>query len=224
MIRLLLVRHGQTAWSIEHRYQGKTDTALDEIGQRQAAALGRYFGNVAVDAIYSSTLRRAEQTAAAISSAASVPVSLDERLRETSFGLWEGLTYSEIKGRYPQELAAWQNDPMRHTPPQGENLQQLSTRVASFLRDLEQQHAGQTVVCVAHGGVVRAVICHALALPSPAFWRLEIGSASVSELHLSETCPPAPRALSWAGLRPSAPTDTLQTDAPHYIDLGERST
>ncbi len=184
MIRLILVRHGQTAWSVERRYQGKTDTALDETGQRQAAALGRYFGSVAVDAIYSSTLRRAAQTAAAISSATGVAVTLDQRLHETSFGLWEGLTYSEIEARYPQELAAWQRDPMRHTPPQGENLQQLSKRVASFLCDVEQQHASQTVVCVSHGGVVRAVICHALTLPSPVFWRLEVGSASVSELHL----------------------------------------
>jgi len=183
MIRLILIRHGQTTWSVEQRYQGKTDIPLDETGQRQAEALAQRFAGQRVDAIYSSDLQRAHQTAAAIAQATGVPVIPDQRLRETSFGLWEGLTYPEIQERWPQELAAWQDNPLVSLPPQGENLTQLTQRVAGAVRDVEQKHSRQVVVIVSHGGVVRAIICHALSLPSQVFWRIEVGAASVSELH-----------------------------------------
>jgi alpha-ribazole phosphatase len=184
MIRLLLIRHGQTAWSVQRRYQGTTDIALDDKGQQQAAALGAHFTGKTVHAVYSSNLARAMQTAEHIARAVGVPVTPDSRLRETSFGLWEGLTYAQIQERYPQELAAWQADPLTNLPPQGEGLSRLTARVSEAVRDIEAGHAGQTVAIVAHGGVVRAIICHVLNLPSRVFWRMEVGAASVSELHL----------------------------------------
>jgi len=184
MIRLFLVRHGQTAWSAERRYQGSTDIPLNETGLRQAEALARHFAAKGIAAIYSSDLQRALQTAAVIGQAAGLAVIPDARFRETSFGEWEGKTYMEMQQQWPRELAAWQRDPIANTPPGGESLADLLQRAASGLRAIEQKHQDQTVLVVAHGGVLRAALCSALDWPSPTFWRIELGSASFSELHL----------------------------------------
>lgn len=184
MIRLLLVRHGQTAWSAERRYQGSSDVPLNSTGLRQAATLGKYFAGHKIDAIYSSNLQRALQTAAAISQATGVAVVPDPRFRETSFGLWEGKTYSELQEQWAQHLTAWRLDPITNTPPGGESLEQLLARAGDGIREIEQKHHDETIMIVAHGGVLRAVICYALNLPSATFWRIELGSASISELHL----------------------------------------
>jgi alpha-ribazole phosphatase len=184
MIRLLLVRHGQTAWSAERRYQGSTDVPLNDTGLRQAAALGVHFTADKIDAIYSSTLQRALQTAAAISRTSGVAVIPEPRFRETSFGEWEGKTYSDLQAQWADHLTAWRLDPMTNTPPGGESLAQLLQRAGEGVRDIEQKHHDETVMIVAHGGVLRALICYALNLPSTTFWRIELGSASISELHL----------------------------------------
>lgn len=184
MIRLLLVRHGQTAWSAERRYQGSTDVPLNDTGLRQAAALGRHFSGQKIDAIYSSNLQRALQTASAISETTGVAIVPEPRFRETSFGLWEGKTYSELQTQWAEHLIAWRLDPMTNTPPDGESLAQLLERAGDGIEAIARKHHDETVMIVAHGGVLRAVICYALSLPSAAFWRIELGSASISELHL----------------------------------------
>lgn len=184
MIRLILVRHGQTQWTAEQRYQGQSDIPLDDVGLRQADALGRYFAHRRVDAIYSSDLRRAWQTAEPIARAVGIAIQSDPRLREGAFGIWEGLTYGEIQQRWPQQFAAWRSDPLRSTPHGGETLQQVIDRVASVLADLHHNHHNQTIMLVSHGGTLRALFCYALNLPTHAFWLITLNAASISELHL----------------------------------------
>ena len=184
MIRLIMVRHGQTTWNAQKRYQGQSDVPLDETGRQQATALARYFASEHINTIYSSDLQRAVQTAQAIARATAVPVIADVRLREIAFGRWEGLTYMEIQERWPEEYQGWQNDPLARVPPGGETLAQIEQRVGAFVGDIRRKHDGQTVLVVAHGGSLRALVCHALELPSHVFWRLGLASGSVSELHL----------------------------------------
>jgi alpha-ribazole phosphatase len=186
MIRLLLVRHGQTIWTAVGRYQGHTDVPLDDLGRRQAAGLGHRFAGQPVHAIYSSDLQRARCTAEAIGQTTGVAVTVEPRLREASFGVWEGLTLAQMCEGWPQEFAAWQADPLTRVPPGGETLAQLTARVSAFLDDVKARHQNQTVLLVAHGGTLRAVLCHALNLPTHVFWRIEMNSASVSELRLYE--------------------------------------
>lgn len=186
MIRLILVRHGETPWTRLRRYQGQTDVPLSARGQRQAAALGRFFSGQSIDALYSSDMQRAVQTAEPVSRALGLAITQDRRLRETAFGEWEGLTYIEMEEMWPDDLAAWQDDPMAHPPPGGESLADLTNRVAGFVDDLRQRHKGETVVAVAHGGAIRAILCHELGLPSHVFWKMSIDAGSLSELRLFE--------------------------------------
>jgi alpha-ribazole phosphatase len=186
MIRLILVRHGETLWTAQRRYQGQTDVPLSDMGRRQAEALGRFFIGQSVDRLYSSDLQRAVHTAEPVSRALGIPVTQDRRLRETFFGEWEGRTYNEIEARWPRDLAVWYDDPVAHTPPGGERLALLKERVAAFVDDMRRQHKGETVVTVAHGGVIRAILLHELGLPSPVFWRIAVDAGSLSELRLFE--------------------------------------
>lgn len=184
MIRLIMVRHGQTIWNREKRYQGQSDTPLDEVGLAQARALADHFAGQAIDAIYSSDLQRAWKTALPIGHAVGVTPQAEPLLREGAFGDWEGLTYDEINMKWPDELAAWFSDPMTCVPPGGETLERIQARVGAVVAGIRQRHEGQTVMVVSHGGALRAMILHALGLPSPAFWRLSLGSAAISELRL----------------------------------------
>jgi alpha-ribazole phosphatase len=186
MIRLIMVRHGQTTWNKERRYQGQSDTPLDETGVSQAVALASHFAGQAIHSVYSSDLQRAWNTALPIARAVGLQPISEPRLREGSFGDWEGLTYDEINQHWPGELTAWLNDPLTRVPPGGETLQQILARIGAVVEHIRQRHTGQTVMVVSHGGALRAMICYALDLPSPTFWRLSLGSAAVSEMRLHE--------------------------------------
>ena len=186
MVRLILVRHGETAWNVQARYQGQTDVPLSDAGRRQAAALARRLAREKIDVIYASPLERAHRTAASIAAVHGLPVNGDARLREMAFGAWEGLTYGEIRQRFLQALAAWEADPLDTAPPDGESLSQVAARVRSALDDVARVHAGQTVLLVGHGGPLRVLLCLTLGLDPRAHWRFRLDTASISELCLYE--------------------------------------
>jgi probable phosphoglycerate mutase len=105
--RVLLWRHGRTAWNLQRRFQGQSDPPLDEVGRAQAREAAAMLASVEPDAIYSSDLVRATETAAALTALTGLPVRLDRRLRERSLGRWEGLTRDEVAALYGDEYAAW---------------------------------------------------------------------------------------------------------------------
>jgi alpha-ribazole phosphatase len=183
-LRLILVRHGETDWSAQHRYQGQTDVPLNEAGRRQARALARRLENQDISALYSSDLLRARQTAQEIVVPHRLIVRPEPRLREMAFGDWEGLTHAQVHARWPTERAAWFADPV-HMPPSGaETVAQVVERVQAVLDDIVQAGMGQTVALVAHGAVLRALICTAIGLDLGALWRFGLGTASISELRM----------------------------------------
>lgn len=184
MMRLFLVRHGQTIWTSIGRFQGQTDVPLTELGRRQAEALARYFSAKPLHAIYSSDLQRARDTALPIASALTLDLVFDRRLRESSFGEWEGLTHTQMREGWPRQFAAWQADPLNQAPPSGETLAQLTARVATLYGEALARHANENVVFVSHGGTLRALLCHVLELPTQVYWRISLESASVSELRI----------------------------------------
>lgn len=156
--RICLVRHGETAWNAEKRIQGQTDIALDQTGLAQAAAAARWLSRQPVDALYSSDLLRARQTAACIADALNLPLSLLPAFRERRYGLFEGMTYDEARVRYPEDYHAFEvRDPDYAFPGGGESLKQLHVRVTGQLQRLAADHAGQLVVLVTHGGVLDIV-------------------------------------------------------------------
>jgi alpha-ribazole phosphatase len=184
MIRLLLVRHGTTAWNRKGRYQGQSDVPLDETGIQQALALKSRLAREEIDAIYASDLQRAWQTAAVVAAPHRLAVRPEPRLREIDFGIWDGLTYGEIEQRYLEALTAWEADPLNTAPHRGESLDQVSARVRAALDDIARVHRGQTAVVVAHGGSLQVLLCLALGLVPKARWQFRLSAASLSELHL----------------------------------------
>ena len=158
MTTLLLVRHGETDWNRDRRWQGHSDTPLNETGRQQALELAAQLDPP--DRIYSSDLARARETAEILSARLGVPVVLDERLRERGFGAWEGLTMEEIEARFAADLARW-----RAREGAGafdaEDFQTFAERVGGFLDEVLARHHGEEVLVVAHGGTIRAI--HALA-------------------------------------------------------------
>ena len=181
-MRLILVRHGETGWNAQRRYQGWSDLPLNKVGLQQADALAAHLADEQIGAIYTSDLERAMQTAQCIAERHGQPVIADLRLREISFGDWEGLTFDEIRTRWPGEVDAWLGDSLHVAPPGGETLAQVAERVQGALDDIDGENAGQTVLLVSHGGPLRVLLCLALGLEAQAHWRFRLDTASVSEL------------------------------------------
>ncbi|MHB1294641.1 MAG: alpha-ribazole phosphatase [Anaerolineae bacterium] len=184
MVKLLLVRHGETDWNVLKRYQGRTDVPLNERGLAQAEALACRLAGDTLQAVYASDLARAYATAEAVVAPHGLQVRPEPRLREMAFGAWEGLTYSEIEARDPELVAAWRRDPCVTAPPGGETVEDVRRRLESLLDDLRQVHAQDTVALVGHGGCLQVLLCMALGLALPKRWEFRLDSASLSILDL----------------------------------------
>lgn len=178
----LLVRHGQTALSVERRFAGRGDIPLTDLGQEQAAATAAWLAaRYRIDAVVSSPLRRARSTAEAVASAAGVPLVVDDDLVETDFGSWEGLTFTDVSTRWPAEMRAWLAN-ADVAPPDGESFAAVGKRVLGALDRLLSSHPGQTLAVVSHVTPIKTMICRALLAPSAALFRMHLDVASVSRV------------------------------------------
>lgn len=193
--RLIAVRHGETAWNRVSRIQGHTDIPLNDAGLWQARQVGEAVAAEGIDAIYSSDLQRAAGTARAIGQAAGVPVQLDVALRERHFGELEGLTHDEINTRWPEQARRWRGRDPDYGPQGGETLKDFHARCVGALTRLAQRHPGQTVVLVAHGGVLDCFYraANGVDLSVPRSWT--IGNATINRLLYS---PDGLTMIGWA--------------------------
>jgi probable phosphoglycerate mutase len=182
--RLLLVRHGQTAWNADGRFMGQLDFPSDEMGRAQVLAVAKRLVTEQPAAIYSSDLVRARETALAIQSAigSHPPITFDARLREMHFGDWQGQTYGEMMERDAAGLAKWQADPLHVAPPNGETLLTLAGRVEAAYKEICAAHPEQTIIVTGHGGSLQILIVAALGLPPGISRNLQLSNASLSEL------------------------------------------
>lgn len=178
---LLLIRHGETQWNVDHRVQGHLDIALTERGVEQAFRLRAALAEEAVHAVYTSDLQRARVTAEVIAGNER-PLHVEPRFRESCFGTFEGLTGPECEARFPAEYHSWRSDSVRHRPPGGETLEDLRERCMAALREHLPKHGGQTVAVVAHGGPVRAMVCGVLGLPLEIYPKIRVENTSVARL------------------------------------------
>src|SRR5579859_6775829 len=158
----VLLRHGDTELSPEHRFSGMLDHPLSASGTRQAkAAAGRLASGTPIDAVVSSPLRRAVATAAIAASELGLTAAIDDDLRETDFGDWDGFTLEEIQQRWPAAAAAWRRDP-EQAPPGGESFAATACRVNRACDRLLRDHGGQTVLLVSHVTPIKMLLCRAL--------------------------------------------------------------
>jgi len=178
MMRLVLVRHGETEHNRGQLTLGRADVPLNERGLAQAAALGRSFVEKP-DAVFASPLQRAAATARQIADAHGMDVLLDDRLIEMDVGEMEHLTRDELGLRYRDFLVEWMSDRCGDARmPGGETLREVQERAWSFVADAAREHAGRTVVAVSHNFVILMLICRALGLPIERFRRLRQTLAS----------------------------------------------
>jgi len=169
---IYMVRHGETPWNVEGRYQGQLDPPLTEKGLRQAQATASELAPLGFDAIYSSDLTRARQTAQALAAETGLPIQFDPRLREIHQGEWQGVLIGDIRKRWPDEIHGWENDPWRHHPPGGESLQQQQTRVFAAFDDIAAQHPGGKVAVFTHKLPVALLKIRFQAYPPEQIWSL----------------------------------------------------
>ena len=178
----ILLRHGDTRLSPEHRFSGRCDPPLSDSGTRQAqAATCRLAAGAPIDALVSSPLLRAVDTAAIVAGKLGLTTEIDDDLRETDFGDWDGLTLAEIQLRWPDAAAAWRRDPDQ-APPGGESFADTAHRVNRACDRLLRKHSGQTVLVVSHITPIKILLCRALSVPLATLYRLYLGSASINEI------------------------------------------
>jgi probable phosphoglycerate mutase len=178
----VLLRHGDTTMSPEHRFSGLCDLPLSADGTRQAeAAAGRLAAGTPIDVVVSSPLRRAAATATIVATKLGLTTITDDDLRETDFGEWEGFTLAEIQQRWPAAVAAWQHDP-EQAPPGGESFADTAHRVHQACDRLLRDHHGQTVLVVSHITPIKILLCRALDAPLETLYRLYLGSACINEI------------------------------------------
>lgn len=155
MTRLLIWRHGRTAWNATSRIQGQTDVELDAVGHAEAAAAAHRLAARHPDAIIASDLRRATQTAEYLAKATGVPIQLDARLRERDFGVWQGLTSVELNEQYPEAAAMWRSGAGVPAGLGIESIEDLGKRATAAFLEAAEAAPGGTVVVTAHGGTAK---------------------------------------------------------------------
>lgn len=180
--RVLAVRHGRTAWNAALRIQGHTDIALDDHGRWQAGRLALALAHETVHAVYSSDLQRARDTARAFAVGAGLAVQDESGLRERRFGRFEGLSFDEIERRWPDDARRWRRRDPDFAPGDGETLREFHDRCVGACAALASRHRGQTILVVAHGGVLDCLYRAATrtAVDAPRSWQL--GNATVNRL------------------------------------------
>jgi broad specificity phosphatase PhoE len=177
----LLLRHGQTPMSVQKRYAGRSDIPLTDVGLQQAAAAAKRLASAGIDAIVASPLLRARQTAGEVAATTGAPVVTDDGFRETDFGAWEGLTFAEVRERWPAEVSAWLADPAV-PPPGGESFVEVSERVTGALQRVLGDRAGQTVLIVSHVTPIKTLVTTALLAPPAALYRMHLDVAALCEI------------------------------------------
>ena len=189
MALITLIRHGESVWNGERRIQGNQDPPLSERGRRQAELLVERlpaFVPRETAAVYSSPLRRAAETAERLAERLQAPLVVEPDLREVMLGRWEGLTVAEIQAAFPGQYERWREDPADCPAPGAEPLADFAERTTAALTRLLRASPGGPLILVAHGGTIRALVCHALGLPIRHLFRIQQDNTAVSQIEIAE--------------------------------------
>jgi broad specificity phosphatase PhoE len=165
MTNFVLARHGETVWSSEHRYAGGTDVALSDAGREQAGRLAGWVAQAGLDEVWSSSLARAQETAAIAIRDTTLSLRVDSRLAELDFGDAEGLTVEEMRERFPDRRSAFEHDPATYHLPGGEPPQQALGRALDCLHEIAAGNGQGRVLVVIHTTLIRLLVCHLLGVP-----------------------------------------------------------
>ncbi len=179
MICFILIRHGDTLWTKEKRYLGRTDISLSVIGRKKMIMLEKIIRHADVDMIYTSSLGRAKESGRIIAGSRRIKIKEDKRLNEISFGRWEGKTGQELWDEKDPVYKKWMEGRWV-TAPDGESIHSLRKRIKKFLTDCIRQYKNKTIVIVSHGGTIRMILTELLNLPLKYMFSFRIDPASVT--------------------------------------------
>lgn len=177
MIKIYMVRHGETEWNKDNKTQGMKDIPLTDKGKRQAMLLAKSLSDVHFDKIYSSDLLRAYDTAKTISDVNKTEIEINKNFREVNFGKWEGMTPSQIDEYYPEEHKLWINSPQLIRLPGGETLNEASERASNALNKIldgyiQKNVQNRSLLIVAHSGIIKLLILASLGIDVSKYNRL----------------------------------------------------
>lgn len=180
--RIILVRHGECQGNLENRFRGRKDYPLNERGRKQAIELAAELESINPDAIYSSPLKRAMETAAPLARKLSMDVIGEEGINNIYLGKWEGRLKSEIAREFPEQWETWINTPEKLLLEDSEPFPSVQKRSLDSLARITEKHRGQTVVVVSHRTTLKPLVAGALSIPEPYFWKIHFDTASYSVL------------------------------------------
>jgi broad specificity phosphatase PhoE len=190
LLRIILVRHGQTDWnaggSYGEHFRGRIDLPLNASGIAQAQAVADRLSTVEIAAVYASPLARAVDTARPVAGGHGVQVERLAALLDIDYGQWGGLSHTEVAGAWPEPYRKWQSNPQDVQIPGGERLEDVRLRIARGLAGLVEPHQGQVIVLVGHQVVNKVAICHLLSLGLGAFWRIRQDSGCINRFDLED--------------------------------------
>jgi broad specificity phosphatase PhoE len=186
MTTIYLVRHGQTAWNREEVFRGRADIPLDETGRKEALLTGQYLRGVSVDAVYSSPLSRALETAEAIARPQGKEVQALNGVIDIDFGGWQGLSHEAVRKRYEELYRQWKDTPHLVRFPGGESLEEVRGRTLKAIHGVVRDHAGGTLAMVSHRVVNKIVICGLLGLDNSHFWEIGQDTGCINVLEFGE--------------------------------------
>ena len=184
--RLYIVRHGETEWNRTLRYQGHRDIPLSEEGRVQAAQIAKRLSGEKLHAAYASDLSRALDTAETISEYHGLEVARVPELKETNFGLWEGLTYGEIDKQFHKVMKEWYKNPRDTQIPGGESLGEVADRCQAGIDRILGENPGGNVLVVAHGGIIRIIVATVLGMSLNDYWKIKQDNVSLNVIEFFE--------------------------------------
>lgn len=162
---IYLIRHGETDWNLEHRYQGQKNIPLNATGLKQAHSMAQSLNGKAFSALYSSDLIRAVQTAQEISKKVNLPITTNSALREINQGDWEGLYINDVLASMGDRVRAVYNNPYAERRPGGESIGELAERMYAYLDQLVEKHNQEAIIVVSHGLAIATVLCKVRNMP-----------------------------------------------------------
>ena len=198
MIRIVLVRHGQTEWNKFERFRGRVDIDLDETGRKQAEAAAEKIAQWEISAIYSSPLKRTMSTAQFAADRLGLAVQPLEEINDMDFGEWQGLSIEETRRKYSSLFDLWRYRPEKLEIPGAETLEDVRKRALAAIDEVMAKHEDETIALVSHRVVCKVLLCHVLGLDNSHFWQIaqdttainlfEIWDGRPSVLLINDTC------------------------------------
>ena len=184
--KFILIRHGETSWNKEGRYQGQIDTALSDYGRSQGAKITAALANIPIDVCYSSPLKRSLDTAEMSLGDRDITINTDDRLLEINHGAWEGLLASEVEKRWPDILEKWRTTVVDAQMPGGENMLEVRDRAMEALEEHIKKHEGKTILVAAHDAINKAILCAVLDADLSKFWQFKQDNTCINVIEYDE--------------------------------------